>query len=267
MITVSVDTSAFNRAIQEFAKKTGVSLREATRSRAAAVVASCMSITPPGKTLKPADSKDGKGKSTVEGGRKLDTSDKKFQEVNIELGIRAIFVTTSAPEEKVRKWIADKFFPPRLKAKKDARFSTPTSTAFSASTMYRHHQANRNPRTGRTAMTRGTAYTRRGVIKEFIKTKKKNAGYLANGWVPSAEGVKLGKRWIPSWIGRHRGGYRPKIAHIGAHITEITVGNNRFIAENVRRKMQFAIHYQTRMTYVQAAKMMKRLEDEANKRS
>lgn len=265
MISASIDTRGLLTAVREFGEATGQNMREALRYQAAALVASCMSITPPGTKLKEDASTKPDAKPSQVGARTLSNADKKSQETNVEIGIRSIFATTNAKDERVRQWVTDAFFPPKVKAGKVAQFPTPSAVAFTQAEIYRFHQANRNQR-GRTSMRRGTAWTRKGLLSAYVKQAKKNVGYLASGWAPSAAGVKLSKRYTPAWVGRHRGGYAPKIVDIGLYLSEITVGNNHDIAPNIQRKIQFAVYYRIRMASVQAAAIVKRNEERANRR-
>ena len=116
----------------------------------------------------------------------------------------------------------------------------------------REHRKRRNPRTGRVV---GGAQpkdkevfikpTAMGKMRSYTKKQQKMAGFLAAGFIPAAEKLKLK---LPAWITRHKtppGFVRPKITKSGY---TLTVGNSASYARNanVPKHMKTALGYEKR---------------------
>jgi hypothetical protein len=189
MITIAVDTTAFEAAAREFAREGRKDLEVVIREQAAIMTGHLIALTPPAA---------GRGQAMNDrGGITLEA--KKRGEAAIAADIAALFPTTRLKEDEVDKLIEAGFQWGTGRGRKIIR-----QYAGSEADMARIHAASRsaNGRV-RTGNGENMALVRAATRRAFIRSQQKKVGLLNAGWLNAARELKTSRGATPAWITRH----------------------------------------------------------------
>jgi len=230
MLSVNVDTSAMEEALDEFARASRKDLQGMLRQQAGTLVGHVIALTPPAA---------GKGQAMAEsGGVSLEA--KKHGEGIIEADIKRIFVPMKAKDEALAAMVKGDGY--RMKSGK--RNVVVRDTALTLAKMKMVHKYARNPASGRTRTQGGLfmALSRAPLIAQFVRQQQQKVGILSAGWLAAADALKTAKRLTPAWITRH--GRQPGGADIqeSKDRTAIRVHNDQaWFPGDMSRRVQFAL--------------------------
>lgn len=108
------------------------------------------------------------------------------------------------------------------------------------------HAARRHRRTGRVTKGDPSVYVHEAKhIKSYIKTKQRNVGLLASGWLVAGQRARLNLRAVPAWVRRHTRGQGIGYDREARDSYTLTLGNVSSFAPpgELRRRARYALTY------------------------